>query len=213
MTRSAAETRTNDQWLTALRANGKVRESALTDLRALLLDGLRRGIGRTVRRGREFDALLGDFVQEALLAITDRLDTFRGESRFETWAHKVAVRIALTELRRKRWQDVRLEQVTSDEDGRVRLLADRDAGPAERYERAEAVDVVLELIRTELTEKQRIALTALSIGGLPIEEVARRMDTNRNALYKVVHDARKRLKARLVDRGMSVDEVLEAVGG
>jgi RNA polymerase sigma-70 factor, ECF subfamily len=98
--------RTNEEWLQALTSTGSARVAALNDLRDVLVRGLRRGLlGRVNTSAPDFDALAEDFVQEALLKILDNLPTFAGRSKFTTWAHKITVHVALSELRRKRWQD------------------------------------------------------------------------------------------------------------
>lgn len=147
-----------------------------------------------------------DFVQETLVRVLDNLASYEGRSRFTTWAQKIAIRVALTELRRKRWRDVSLDATPST--GAGRSYSD---SPAELLERADTVGWIKQLMDEELTEKQRTAIRAVAFVGLPLEEVARRMDTNRNALYKLIHDARKKLKERLAREGVRVDELLEAM--
>jgi RNA polymerase sigma-70 factor (ECF subfamily) len=173
--------------------------------------------------------LAEDFVQDSLIRILDNLESYEGRSRFTTWAQKVAVRVALTELRRKRWRDVSLDAPPSAGAG----TTPRDAGPggrepdaaragassphgtypgpAEQVERADTVGWIKRLMVEELTEKQRTAIRAVAFAGLPLEEVARRMGTNRNALYKLIHDARKRLKGRLSREGVSIEDVLHSM--
>ena len=131
---------------------------------------------------------------------------------FTTWVHKIAVRIALTELRRKRWQDSSLDDLVDNEENPAppSIMADHQAGPAEAIERADMLARVRRILEQELTPKQREALTLLSIQDIPLEEAAKRMKTNRNALYKLLHDARLRLKRRLLNEGLSPQEVLSA---
>jgi RNA polymerase sigma-70 factor (ECF subfamily) len=204
--------RSNEEWLQALSSPGPDRKAALKDLRAILLAGLSKALVGWVRTsGREFQALAEDFVQETLVRVLDSLDSFKGLARFTTWAHKIAVRIALTELRRRRWQDVSLDRVFEDETADM-LLKDPAPGPAAQAERTLSVEWVLRIVAEELTQKQRQAIVAVMHGGLPAEEAARRLDTNRNALYKLIHDARVRLKRRLEREGVSVDQLLQEVG-
>jgi RNA polymerase sigma-70 factor (ECF subfamily) len=124
--------------------------------------------------------------------------------------HKIAVRVALTELRRKRWKDVCLENLIENEDAPISpsLMADPTIGPETTAEQADLLALVQRLIAEELTEKQRQAMVAVTIQGMPLEEVARRMDMKRNALYKLLHDARLRLKRRLASEGLTAQEVL-----
>ncbi len=205
-------TRTNDEWLADLRAGGATREAALDDLRLVLANGLRRGlIAQIDTAAPEFDALLDDFVQEALLKVLDNLDSFAGRSLFTTWANKIALNIGLTELRRKRWRDTSLDQLTQTDDGEYTpsFVADPAPRPEEVTEQRELMRYVTRLINEELTDKQRTALTAV-IQGQPLTEVALRMDSNQNAVYKLVFDARQRLRRRLADDGLTAEEIIAA---
>jgi RNA polymerase sigma-70 factor (ECF subfamily) len=200
--------RSNAEWLSELRGPG--RETALADLRELLVRGLRYAMSDRPSV-REQD--LEDFAQDSLLKILAGLDSFRGESKFTTWAHKIAVRVAFSELRRRRWKDVSLQDLTSrydDGDFTPAVLTDASPDPEQRTTQQMMLDLVQRLIVEELTDRQRQAMMALMMGGMPMDEVARRMGTNRNALYKLMHDARQRLKKRMLDRGISPEEALAA---
>ncbi len=200
--------RSNDEWLIALR--GTPDEQALLDLRALLVRGL--GFALADRLGADPEAGIEDFVQDALMKILRSLDTFRGDSRFTTWAQKIAVRVALTELRRRHWQDVSLEDLTPEESDYLPMeLSDPTPSPEMLMTRASVMALVQRMIREELTDRQQQAMTAVMIGGMPLEEAARRLGTNRNALYKLLHDARRRLQKRLAALGLSVQDVLAAL--
>jgi RNA polymerase sigma-70 factor (ECF subfamily) len=120
--------RSNEEWIAALSRSGAEHDAALEELRLLLVRGLGYALSR---RGGIDDALLEDFAQDALLKIMDSLESFRGESRFTTWAQKIAVRVAYTELRRHRWRDVSLEDLagTPDADFVPSFLADPSVGP------------------------------------------------------------------------------------
>jgi RNA polymerase sigma-70 factor, ECF subfamily len=197
--------RTNEQWLMELR--GPNPDGALADLYDLLVRGLGAALGGY---GGGVEANFGDFAQEALIKITANLDSFRGESRFTTWAKKIALNVALTELKRKRWRDVSLQELLDR-----RGAADR--GAAESRPTAEQLAlqnaVLRELRRVvdeELTDRQREAVVAVLLEGMPISEVARRMGTNQNALYKLLHDARRKLKRQMEAAGLSPQEVLAA---
>jgi len=139
------------------------------------------------------------------------LDTFAGRSLFTTWANKIALNIGLTELRRKRWRDTSLDRLTQTEDGEYTpsFVADPAPRPEEVTEQRELMHYVTRLINEELTEKQRTALTAV-IQGQPLSEVALRMDSNQNAVYKLVFDARQRLRRRLADDGLTPEEIIAA---
>ena len=199
--------RTNEEWLAALQGAG--RDEALADLRAFLV----RGLGYALSNRSDVDhQILEDFAQDALLKILKALDSFRGESRFTTWAQKIAVNVAFTELRRRRWQDTSLDQLTEGQslDFVPDMMVDRSAEPEQQAVQRIFLETLQRLIMTELTDKQRQALVAVRIGGMPLEEVARRMGTNRNAMYKLLHDARQRLKKKMEEEGLSADDVLAA---
>jgi RNA polymerase sigma-70 factor (ECF subfamily) len=199
--------RTNQEWLAALRGAG--RDEALADLRAFLVRGLGYALSN---RSDVDDQILEDFAQDALLKILKALDSFRGESRFTTWAQKIAVNVAFTELRRRRWQDTSLDQLTEGQslDFVPDMLIDRSAGPDQQAVQRIFLETLQRLIAIELTDKQRQALVAVRIHGMPLEEVARRMGTNRNAMYKLLHDARQRLKKKMEEEGLSAEDVLAA---
>lgn len=195
--------RSNEDWLEALRQRD---ERGLADLRAVLVEALRPVLRR--RQPRQADALAEDFAQDAILQIMDRVGTFRGEARFTTWAAKVAVRLTLSELRRLRWKDVSLDELLSDQpDGPGAAAAD-DLSPEGATMSSERVNLVRALVAEALTDRQRTAIEAVMLRGMPIEEVARRMDMSRNALYKLLHDARERLKREMESRGLSADDLL-----
>jgi len=201
---------TNEEWLAELRGPG--RDQALADLRATLVRGLRYAMAD---RPQVTEADLQDFAQDALLKILAGLDSFRGESRFTTWAQKIAVRVAFTELRRRRWKDVALEDLVAQYDSADLtpvVLTDPAASPEQETARRMIMETLQRIIAEELTERQRQALTAVLRGTMPLEEVARRMSTNRNALYKLLHDARRKLQKAMLAEGLSAGDVLAAFG-
>ncbi|MGD1991587.1 MAG: sigma-70 family RNA polymerase sigma factor [Anaerolineae bacterium] len=197
--------RTNQEWIAALK--GPQRDQALDELRKMMLEGLRYTL---TKRYDVPEIELEDFAQEALLKILRGLDSFRGESRFTTWAHKIALNVAFTELRRRRWKNVSLQDLTAqyDEAFTPAALTDPDPSPERAATQRLLMDAVERAIAEELTERQRQALIAVVVGGMPPAEVARRMGSNRNALYKLVHDARLKLKRRLLASGLSAEEIL-----
>ena len=201
--------RTNDEWLSALRDKGSARQDALRDLRARLLRGLKYAMAD---RPDVTEAHMEGFVQDALLKILDKLDSFRGESRFTTWAQKIAVHQAFDELRRKRWENVSLDEMVERYEGDFTpsVLDDPDPSPEQRVTQQTILETVKRLIDEELSERQRRAMVAVVLAGMPTAEVARRMDTNRNALYKLMHDARQRLKRRMEAEGISLEDALAA---
>jgi RNA polymerase sigma-70 factor (ECF subfamily) len=202
------QTRTNSEWLNDLR--GPDQDQAIEDLRKVLKRGLIYSLSSRIKT--DLETQVDDFVQDAILRILDKLDTFRGESRFTTWAQKVAVRVAFTELRRQRWKDISLEDLMPEDSGDFTPLVLADPGP--NPEKLATQTILTEMIETmlkeDLTDRQRTAMMAIMKGGMPLEEVARRMDTNRNALYKLLHDARKQMRKGLLEKGLTAQEVIEA---
>lgn len=198
--------RTNEEWLRDLK--GTNRNQAIEDLREVLVKGLKYTLANRIKT--DLDAHVQDFVQDALLRILDNLDTFRGESMFTTWAQKIAVRVAFTEFRRKRWENVAIEDLIPEDSGDFvpSFLADPSPDPEKKAAQILLTEMLSQMLNEELTDKQRKALLAIIAGGIPLEEVARKMNTNRNALYKLIHDARKHMRDLLKARGLTPQEVM-----
>ena len=201
--------RDNETWLAHLGGKGPDQQAALSDLREALLRGLRRALSH---RARVDDAFLEDVVQDSLVRSLERLPQFEGRSRFLTWAMSVAIRVAMSELRRRRWKDVSLDEVVAG--GGLtpgRAIVD-EPGPDAQSEREAILAAMHELIRNGLTTKQREALPA-ELRGMPQDEIARQLGSNRNALYKLTHDARKRLKRGLEAAGFTAEDIGAAFAG
>jgi len=209
--------RTNDTWLTELRTTGPRQDQALTDLRMRL----QRGIYFYLSHERsdlvglapdELNHMAEDFAQEATLRVLDNLDSFRGDSQFTTWATKVAVRIAISELRRARYRDFSLDALVGDGDLRevdtVLINSTPPTRPETATEKAEALEGINRAFRDVLTPRQRAALEALFLEGIPLDVVSDRLGTNRNALYKLVFDARRKLRNHLAEQGLSPEYIL-----
>jgi RNA polymerase sigma factor (sigma-70 family) len=130
--------------------------------------------------------------------------------QFTTWAKKVTVRVALTELRRQRWRDVSLEQLTQMDEVETTpaFLTDPAPNPEQVALRNSIMAMLERVVMEELTEKQRMVLMAARVHDMPLEEVAQRLGSNRNAVYKILHDARLRLKKRLEAEGLTLGEVM-----
>jgi len=198
--------RDNAIWMRDLLACGPVQAEALTDLRGLLLRGLVKSLQG---RGDIDQAFVEDIVQQALVHILDHLEQFQGRSRFTTWAMAIAVRLAMSALRRKRWQDVSLESMTEPIERALALDRDDTTSPAQYAEQHAMVETLRRLIDEALTDKQWTAMTA-ELGGMPLEEIARRLGSNVNAVYKLLHDARQRLKHGLETAGYTAEDVRAA---
>ena len=199
--------RINETWLDHLQGCGPEQERALSDLRAALLRGLRRALSGHPHAS---EAFLEDVAQDALLRVLDRLGQFEGRSRFVTWATSITIRIAMSELRRRRWRDVALEDLVGPDGSFDRPEAPHGAAePARASARRAILDQMYTVIRSELTDKQRSALLA-ELRGMPQDEIARHLGSTRNALYKLTHDARKRLKRGLEAAGYGAGDVRAA---
>lgn len=199
--------RDNKTWLEDLQSEGSDQQTALSDLRAALLRGLRRGLSTYPGAN---DAFLEDSAQNALLRILDRLPQFQGRSRFLTWATAIAIRMAITELRHRHWKDVSLEAVTQvDTSGAHPKTSIEIPEPSMEYAQRAMVAKMYEVMESHLTEKQRTALLA-ELGGMPQSEIGRHLGSSRNAVYKLTHDARKRLRQGLEDAGYAAEDVQAA---
>jgi len=208
--KNSGKTLSNDDWVEQLTPPPE--DQAVAKLRIILIRGLKPALYKYV--DRELDQFVEDTVQDALLKILDKVHTFRGESKFTTWAMKVAVREGLSELRRKKYNDISLNDLVAndDESGRdeINQMSFTDENPSPERETHERMILqkVQKMIDEELTDKQKTAINALMMHGIPIEVVAEQMGTNRNALYKLVHDARLKMKERLMAEGIDPDEML-----
>jgi RNA polymerase sigma-70 factor (ECF subfamily) len=195
--------RTNEDWLRSL-VGTTADEVVVAELREVLRRGLRRALAG---RAAADDGFLEDMTQEGVVKVLGGLATFRGDSRFTTWAVTVAVRVAFTELRRARWRDVSLDRLVEDAPSRL------PAAPPDHAPSADARATILaemhRVIETGLTGRQRTALVA-EFKGMPQAEIAARMGLTRNALYKLTHDARQNLKRGLGAAGIDEDGVREA---
>lgn len=194
-----------DPWIARLTADGSERDRAIAELSRLLVRGLAKSLSHRYGGG----VAVEDVVQEAMLRILASLDQFAGRSRFTTWAMTIATRIGISELRRKHYRDVPLE--SAPQGGGLRIDVPMAGGGAagEDLDRHRVLEVLRRLIETALTERQREATQGV-LEGLPVEEIARRTGSNRNAVYKLVHDARMRLRDGLESAGISASDV-EAV--
>jgi len=207
--------RTNEEWLCDLRAGGDRQALALEELRALVLRSLPYALAGKLDSGSpEFEALAEETAQETLLRVLNHLDSFEGRSSFTTWVYKIAVRGALGELRRRRWRDVPLPDMQADDDGPApRELPDLTPNPETLTVQNDLIRRVNRILVEELTPKQRRVVELLAIQGLPVEKTAQQMGMKPNAIYKLLHDARQRLKQCLETEGLNAAQVLAIFEG
>lgn len=207
--------RDNETWLADLKSENNRRESALNDLREILMKILPKALSRWLSpTDPHFDAILQDTAQETLIRVLDRLDTFEGRSKLTTWVYTIAIRIALSELRLKKWKEISLDELeTSNMPDQIPhpRFETQKPNPETAIARKNALIRVMKTLKEELTPHQQAVMTAVIFKGVPMDVVAERMGTNRNALYKVMHDARVKLKRKLKNQGISPEELLKIV--
>jgi RNA polymerase sigma-70 factor, ECF subfamily len=196
----------SEAWVRRLSAHGRERESAVEDLHALLLRATRFEIGRRDRPGGVagsvgLDDLAVQAADDALLAILAKLRTYRGTSRFTTWAYKFALLEAAVKLRRRPWHG---RELPLEADGWAQVLEDRRESPAGQAEASELIHAVRDAITEVLTPHQRAVLVAITLNDVPIDVLAERRNTTRGALYKTLHDARRKLRKRLAEDGLAL---------
>jgi RNA polymerase sigma-70 factor (ECF subfamily) len=190
-------------WVRRLRAQGPEREEALGELHDLLLRAARFEVSRRRAaaphlRGDDYDDLAHHSADDALVAILAKLDRYRGESRFTTWAYKFALLEAAVKVRRRAWQG---REVPLDAE-RWPLFTHPGSRPDEQAESDELLAAVGEAIRLRLTPHQREILVAITLDDVPIDVLAERLNTTRGALYKTLHDARRKLRRALAEQGL-----------
>jgi RNA polymerase sigma-70 factor, ECF subfamily len=198
-------------WLRRLRADGPEREQALGELHELLLRAARFEVHRRRAamphlRGDDYDDIAQHSADDALVAILGKLDSYRGDSRFTTWAYKFALLEAAVNLRRRAWQG---REIPPDAEAWT-LMADERPTPDQDAQTAELMRAVGTAIEQELTTHQREVLVALALKGVPIDVLAERLNTTRGALYKSLHDARRKLRACLSGRGLHIGSLDES---
>lgn len=198
--REDAETQ---QWLAMLRATGRVHDAAVDQLHAMLLRVTRAEANRRSTShglaGPELDDLAHQAAADALVAITAKLDQFRGESRFTTWAYKFAVLEVASKLGRHFWRRHPTSVLDAEEWDR---LPDRfGLRPDDHAQNRDLVDAVRAAVDTVLSERQRTVFLALVVNGVPLEALVAESGSSRNAIYKTMFDARRKLRAALAADG------------
>jgi len=189
-------------WLSALRGEGRVREEAVGRLHELLLRAARFEVARRRAtqphlRGGDFDDVALQSANDALVAVLSKLQHYRGASRFTTWAYKFALLEAAVKLRRLAWQGRELPLTPES----WPTLPEGRPSPQQDLETSELLGALREGIESELTPHQREVFTALALNEVPLDVLAERLGTTRGALYKTLHDARRKLRAALARSG------------
>jgi RNA polymerase sigma-70 factor (ECF subfamily) len=199
----------DEDWLAALRAE---RDDAWALLREKIRIGLLAYVRENVRhteRGGSVDNLVEDATQETLITVRAKFDTFRYESRFTTWVYRIAVNVVLGQLRRRRWerQGGKLSSSLPD-----RPFEDQAPSPEREASMREVWSFVRGVIEHELTPHQRTIILAHTFDQKPLDLVAADLGISRDAAYKAIHDARRKLRAALLARGLTLDQVRDIFG-
>ena len=192
-------------WIARLGTDGRERDAAIADLHALLVRAARFEVGRRRAsfpqlRGGDHEDLAQQSADDALLAILAKLGDFRGDSRFTTWAYKFVLYEAAAKVRRRAWQG---REVPLEAEGWP--CSRSPLGPARRRRDGRPAPRAAGRHRDELTPHQREVLVALALNEVPIDVLADRLSTTRGALYKTLHDARRKLRAAIAARGLDRD--------
>jgi RNA polymerase sigma-70 factor (ECF subfamily) len=192
-------------WLDALRGSGSEHERAVQSLNELLLRAARFEVGRRTTGSTwpaaEREDLAQQSADDALVAVLAKLDEYRGASRFTTWAYKFALFEAAAKTRRRAWHD---REIVLDSEN-WRLIGDSSVAPDREVEMSELLGAVRDGIEEVLTRHQREILVAVTLDDVPIDVLAERLNTTRGALYKTLHDARRKLRRRLIADGFGGD--------
>jgi RNA polymerase sigma-70 factor (ECF subfamily) len=195
------------EWLRGLRAAGSERDEAIARLHDLLLRAARFEVARRRPtlphlRGGDLDDIAAEAADDALMAVLRRLDDFRGASRFTTWAYKFALYEASVKLRKRAWQG---REVPLEPEG-WSVFSSAGLQPDAEVEQTELLGTLRAAIDEVLTPHQRRVLVALAVNAVPIDVLAERLNTTRGALYKTLHDARRKLRSHLEQRGLALEE-------
>lgn len=207
--------RTNEEWLHALKQPGDEQREALEDLREYLFRAVfvylrdrRRDLADFAHS--DLREMAQDFAQEAVMAVQDSLEKFRGDSKFTTWTYRFVINIAASELRRRRYGFLSFENLAEQEAEALMSLTEQHSSldPDLAAERQDFLNLLLQIIHNELSDRQRQAIVAVHFQGHSIREVAEQLETTPNTLYKILHDARKKIKARLLAHHLGEGDIL-----
>ena len=210
--------RTNEGWLRDLSAEGEAFAAAVEDLREYLLKATflyyhRRRSDLSHLAREELSQMAEDAAQDALLMILNKLDTFRGDSKFTTWAYRVAINRAASELRRRKWSDLSLDaldEMTNEESPSLLTVLEDPTGrdPDAEMMRRQIWEIIHRIIEEEFTDRQRMVFINQYFHGVPPDVIAEQLNTNRNNIYKIAHDGRLKLKKHLLAQGLTENDVL-----
>lgn len=209
--------RTNEEWVQSLSKSDNQQTEAILDLRDLLLRAALYTFVSHLQDLRDMNeddrlAMAEDCAQDALQAVLAKLADFRGESKFTTWAYKFGINIALTRARQERWKNFSLDALSEDNDSLewIRLQEETQTGDSETLSlQSEVRTAIQQVVRNELTDRQRQVLKWIAFDGVPMDVVVDRLSTNRNAVYKMLHTARLKLKQHLAARGYDLEEIYD----
>ena len=209
--------RSNQEWIQALSRMDDHQSEALLELRDLLLRAVLYTL--VIHRNdlqemneHERMALAEDCAQDALQAVLTHLPDFRGKSKFTTWAYKFGVHTALTRARRERWKNISLDALSEADDPLdwIQWKEGLQTGDSEMPSmQAEVRALIQDVVRSKLTDRQRQVLNWIVFDEVPMDVVVERLKTNRNAIYKLLHDGRIKIKRQLAAHGYDVEEVYE----
>lgn len=207
--------RTNKSWLRDLRSTGNAYNQALLELRDFLMRAVlvyltRHRSDLSMWTAEDLRHFAEDMVQEAIIDIEDNLDSFRGDAKFTTWAYRFVINRAIGELRRSRYRDISYEEIQEVETAFFERLQAESSGvsPETKAEQQEMAVLLLNIIQNELTIRQRQAMVMAYFQGQSMEKVAENLNISRNALYKLLFDARQKMKAALSSRHLSEGDIL-----
>jgi RNA polymerase sigma-70 factor (ECF subfamily) len=207
--------RTTEAWLYALQQTGSEQAEALEELHDYLFRAVflylrdhRRDL--TYLSRSELRQMADDFAQDAVLAIQANLDSFNGRSKFTTWAYRFVINVAASELRRRYYRErLSWEEMTERETAAAQSIATSEYyDPETTADRRRFLNELLTIIRTELSERQRFAILAVHFEERSIQETAEHLDTSPNTVYKMLHDARKKIRAQLLARYVGPGDIL-----
>jgi RNA polymerase sigma-70 factor (ECF subfamily) len=187
-----------------IKGEGATRDQAISQLRSILLRGLSKSLNN--RYGKPFNA--EDIVQEALMKVLNSLDKYEGRSKFTTWAMTVATRIGISALRRKYHQDVSMEPFGTSDGYSMEVSITDEPTLSNLESRTKIFNVLQNLIDTELTDKQRLVTRAF-LSNFATDEIAEQLQMTRNAVYKLIHDARQKLKDGFERAGLTSEQIFE----